>query len=182
MSSKRTAPAGASIRPEFTALATAVGVALAAPVVAQDAGVDETVDEVVVEGELLQRKLDSGKFTAPLLDTPKSVTIIPQALIEEQNATNLVEALRNVPGVTFNAGEGGAPQGDNLKIRGFDAGADCLQRLWDASHNASIRAQDLPAILPAATAVPIGFRHAIFQRHMGAAPRRNRRRRPVFWP
>ena len=29
-----------------------------------------------------------------------------------------------MPGITFNAGEGGQPAGDNLKIRGFDAGSD----------------------------------------------------------
>lgn len=67
---------------------------------------------------------DSLEFTAPLLDTPKSVTVVPAALIEARAAHSLVEALRNVPGVTFNAGEGGQPAGDNLKIRGFDAGAD----------------------------------------------------------
>lgn len=66
----------------------------------------------------------SMKFTAPLVDTPKSVTVVSASLIEERGARSLVEALRNVPGVTFNAGEGGQPAGDNLKIRGFDAGAD----------------------------------------------------------
>ena len=46
--------------------------------------------------------------------------------------------------------------------RGLDAGQDCLQRLCDRGHNARrFRAQDLPAIVPAATAGPIGFRHAL---------------------
>jgi catecholate siderophore receptor len=45
-------------------------------------------------------------------------------LIAETGSTSLVDALRTVPGITFNAGEGGQPAGDNLKIRGFDAYAD----------------------------------------------------------
>jgi catecholate siderophore receptor len=84
----------------------------------------DALDEVVVEGHHYDQSARSRKFTAPLLDTPKSVSIIPAALAEERGATSLVDALRNVPGVTFNAGEGGQPAGDNLKIRGFDAGAD----------------------------------------------------------
>ncbi len=110
---------------KLSVVAAAVAMVVAAPAIAAgEQTSDESLDEVVVEGELLRRDARGEKFTAPLLDTPKSVTIVPARLIEEQNATNLVEALRNVPGVTFNAGEGGAPQGDNLKIRGFDAGAD----------------------------------------------------------
>ena len=50
--------------------------------------------------------------------------MISQALIAETGSTSLVDALRTVPGITFNAGEGGQPAGDNLKIRGFDAGSD----------------------------------------------------------
>ncbi|WP_177313575.1 TonB-dependent receptor plug domain-containing protein, partial [Burkholderia ubonensis] len=53
----------------------------------------------------------SAKFTAPLVDTPKSVTVIPQELIRNSGATTLTEALRTVPGITFGAGEGGNPLG-----------------------------------------------------------------------
>src|SRR5690606_16489129 len=84
----------------------------------------DALETIVVEGRAHRSESRSAKFTAPLLDTPKSVTVIPASLIEERGATSLVEALKSVPGVTFNAGEGGAPAGDNLKIRGFDAGAD----------------------------------------------------------
>ena len=80
--------------------------------------------DVVVTGEVTQPEPTSSKFTAPLIDTPKSVTVISQALIAETGSTSLVDALRTVPGITFNAGEGGQPAGDNLKIRGFDAGSD----------------------------------------------------------
>ena len=110
-----------------SAVATAVSMALVsgfASAQQENNVVAETEDEVVIEGRIYRSEISSDKFTAPLLDTPKSVAIVPAALISEQGGTSLVDALKNVPGVTFNAGEGGQPAGDNLKIRGFDAGAD----------------------------------------------------------
>ncbi|HEX5095544.1 MAG TPA: TonB-dependent receptor, partial [Acidimicrobiia bacterium] len=109
--------------PARKALAGAVGLALiSGTALAQNPRPDP--DEVVVTGKGAPLESASTKFTAPLIDTPKSVTVIPQSLIAETGATTLVDALRTVPGITFNAGEGGQPAGDNLKIRGFDAGAD----------------------------------------------------------
>lgn len=66
----------------------------------------------------------SPKYTQPLRDIPQSITVIPRAVIEQQNATTLRDVLRNVPGVTIQAGEGGVPAGDNLTIRGFSARTD----------------------------------------------------------
>jgi len=102
-------------------LASAVALGLASTAAFAQSGPQA---DIVVTGEAARRELSSSKFTAPLIDTPKSVTIISQALIAETGSTTLVDALRTVPGITFNAGEGGQPAGDNLKIRGFDAGAD----------------------------------------------------------
>lgn len=59
-----------------------------------------------------------GKITQEISDIPQAITVIPEALLEDQNATTLKEGLRNVPGLTFNAGEGGRI-GDNMNIRGF---------------------------------------------------------------
>jgi catecholate siderophore receptor len=66
----------------------------------------------------------SPKYTAPLRDTPRTISIIPRAVIEQQGATSLTEVLRNVPGLTVVAGEGGNPAGDNLTLRGFSARND----------------------------------------------------------
>ena len=66
----------------------------------------------------------SPKYTAPLRDTPRSITVVPQQVIKDTGATSLQDALRMVPGVTFGAGEGGNPQGDRPFIRGFDAQGD----------------------------------------------------------
>lgn len=68
--------------------------------------------------------LSSPKYTQPLLDTPQTVTIISKEVIEEQGATTLRDVLRNVPGLTITAGEGGTPAGDNLTLRGFSARND----------------------------------------------------------
>jgi catecholate siderophore receptor len=131
MVAPKTAGKAAARFPSPTVLASAVGLALASTGAAAQAPTDEragtedpALETVLVEGRLQQTDARSTKFTAPLLDTPKSVAVVPAALLEERGATSLVEALKSVPGVTFNAGEGGQPAGDNLKIRGFDAGAD----------------------------------------------------------
>lgn len=64
----------------------------------------------------------SDKFTAPLLDTPRSVTVIPAELIKETQATTLSDALRTVPGISFKGGDAfGAPGGDHPTMRGFDS-------------------------------------------------------------
>ena len=44
--------------------------------------------------------------------------------MQEQGVTSLQEALRNVTGISFQTGEGGGAQGNNLSIRGFNARND----------------------------------------------------------
>ena len=65
----------------------------------------------------------SAKYTVPILDTPQSVSVVPQQIMAEQNTTTLRDALRNVAGISLAAGEGSS-QGDNLTIRGFTARND----------------------------------------------------------
>ncbi|MFJ3460145.1 TonB-dependent receptor [Achromobacter spanius] len=66
-------------------------------------------------------RVQSGKFTEPLLDTPQSITVVPRAVLEEQQAKSLQDVLRNVPGITFSSGEGNLGWGDMFTIRGFSA-------------------------------------------------------------
>ena len=68
--------------------------------------------------------LDSPKYTEPLRDIPQTITVIDKETIKEQGATTLRDVLKNVPGLTVVAGEGGAPAGDNLTLRGFSARND----------------------------------------------------------
>lgn len=65
--------------------------------------------------------VSSAKITTPLLDAPQSITVVPKAVLEEQNAQSLQEVLRNVPGITFMSGEGNLGWGDLFSIRGFAA-------------------------------------------------------------
>lgn len=76
--------------------------------------------------EVIERTapLSSPKYTEPLRDIPQTITVIPKEVIEQQGATTLRDVLRNVPGLTMTAGEGGAPAGDNLTLRGFSARND----------------------------------------------------------
>jgi catecholate siderophore receptor len=67
-----------------------------------------------------------SRLTAPLLSTPQTVNVVTQTLIREQNSGTVAEALRNVAGITFRAGEGGN-QGDTPYIRGFSAQNDVFR-------------------------------------------------------
>jgi len=69
--------------------------------------------------------MTSPKFTQALRDIPQTIAIIPKEIIQLQGATTLRDVLRNVPGITFQAGEGGGGlPGDNFTMRGFSAGND----------------------------------------------------------
>jgi catecholate siderophore receptor len=77
---------------------------------------------VAVSGE--RPAPSSSRFTEPLRDIPQTITVVPAAVIEAQGATTLRDVLRNVTGISVQAGEGGVPAGDNLSIRGFNARTD----------------------------------------------------------
>lgn len=66
-------------------------------------------------------EVSSPKFTQPLLDTPQTIAIISNKVLQQQRATTLSQALRNTPGVTFLLGENGnTATGDSIFMRGFD--------------------------------------------------------------
>ncbi|WP_347474036.1 TonB-dependent siderophore receptor [Acinetobacter thermotolerans] len=84
----------------------------------------ETIHQEVAAEKEPSLKVDNSankKFVAPLLDTPKSVSVISKQLIEDTQVTTLADALRNVPGITLGAGEGGNPNGDRPFIRGYNS-------------------------------------------------------------
>ena len=56
------------------------------------------------------------QFTAPLIDTPKTVQVITEEVMEQTGATSLTEALKTTPGITFGSGEGGNPSGDRNAV------------------------------------------------------------------
>jgi catecholate siderophore receptor len=64
-----------------------------------------------------------GRMPQTQRDIPQSLTIVPETLILDRGADTLKDALRNVPGLTFNAGEGGRI-GDNFTLRGYSVVGD----------------------------------------------------------
>ncbi|MGJ7914113.1 TonB-dependent receptor [Massilia sp. LXY-6] len=91
---------------------------------APDNAIDQSIPTVQVSGANQAPVSANAKFTAPLLDTPKSVTVVSSEVISQTGAVSLTDALRTVPGITIGAGEGGNPVGDNLFIRGYNAQTD----------------------------------------------------------
>ncbi len=61
--------------------------------------------------------------TTKVLNTPQSIDVVPHEVITQQGVSSLQDALKNVPGITLNAGEGGS-HGDQVNLRGFSAGDD----------------------------------------------------------
>ena len=76
--------------------------------------------EVSADGPAM---ISSPKYTELLRDTPQTISVIDNQVLEQQGVNTLRDALRNVAGISLAAGEGGA-QGDNLTIRGFSARND----------------------------------------------------------
>ena len=69
-------------------------------------------------------RLSSNKFTEPVLNTPRTITVLTKEVLEDKNATSLREIGRSTAGVTLGTGEGGNAFGDRFFIRGFDARND----------------------------------------------------------
>ena len=79
-----------------------------------------TMVEVSADGPQM---ISSPKYTELLRDTPQTISVIDDQVLQQQGANTLRDALRNVAGISLAAGEGGA-QGDNLTIRGFSGRND----------------------------------------------------------
>jgi catecholate siderophore receptor len=79
---------------------------------------DGNLTEVVVTGHP-----EISAFATTLQDTAQNVTVVPQQVLTEQAVSSVQDALKNVPGITLNAGEGGT-HGDNINLRGFAASDD----------------------------------------------------------
>ena len=95
---------------------------LNAQTVLSDVEVIEKTEKVDYTQNYKVDKSSSSKVTQDLVDTPQTISVITKKVMEEQQATTLVEALRNTPGITLNLGENGNTNAkDNINMRGFDA-------------------------------------------------------------
>ncbi|MBP7451339.1 MAG: catecholate siderophore receptor Fiu [Ottowia sp.] len=124
-SRKHAATRPVSRTPTASLATTAALMALAAPVMAQTGGTTDTLPEVKVQSNAdagyTPEQAASPKFTAPLVDTPQTITVIRKEVLQDQGATSLTDALRNSPGITFQLGENGnTATGDAVYMRGYD--------------------------------------------------------------
>ncbi|HAU5562444.1 TPA: catecholate siderophore receptor Fiu [Serratia fonticola] len=107
----------------FTGLC--IGISPAAALAADNAN-KKTDDTLVVTAQTpslyAPNTSADPKFTRPLVDTTRTMTVIPDQVIKDQGVNNLTDALKNVPGVgAFYAGENGSSStGDAVYMRGMD--------------------------------------------------------------
>jgi catecholate siderophore receptor len=117
----------AKSRAPLTSAAVGLASVMFGGVVAAQEADQVTLDPIDVEtakgSPYNPTSLGLTRIPTPILDTPQSITVVPQQLIRDQRVNTLQEALRNVPGITFQAAEGGV-QGDAFNIRGFTARND----------------------------------------------------------
>ena len=81
-------------------------------------------ESVDVAGAIPLPTPSSAKYAKPLTEVPQTIAVIPADVMQTQGVTTLSEALRNVPGITLQAGEGGGASntsGDMFNLRGFSA-------------------------------------------------------------
>ena len=86
---------------------------------------DYLPSEIVVSGERGGYGIDDGstatKTSTPLIDVPQGISFITEDQLEDQSIRQLNEALRYVPGVSLETGEG---HRDEVFIRGQETTAD----------------------------------------------------------
>lgn len=107
----------------FTGLC--IGISPAASLAA-DTSTKKTDDTLVVNAQTPSLYAPNAsadpKFSRPLVDTTRTMTVISDQVIKDQGVNNLTDALKNVPGVgAFYAGENGSSStGDAVYMRGMD--------------------------------------------------------------
>ena len=140
-----TSPATRGLRPGIGAmgvcvtsvlgLTTAHADSATADSTSTDGSSSKSLQEVTITGV---RSLLHEKLADDPQDTPQSLTLVSERLMQAQAATRLEDALKNVPGITLNAGEGAA-RGDTVNLRGFSAFNDFF---LDGVRDAAIYTRD----------------------------------------
>ena len=102
-------------RPHALTLALA---ALSAPAWAQTVDVERVEITGTVPPYQAPERASSTKSDAPLLLTPQSIQVVPRAVLNDQKALTLTDAVRNVSGVGSDFGFNGSAQ-PLLILRGF---------------------------------------------------------------
>ena len=82
----------------------------------------------------------------PIQDTPLSIEVVPQEVLEDRNVRELGDALETVPGVVEAGGRGASLFGPNFKIRGFDVGDGLFRDGIPTNTLAPLSANDLERV------------------------------------
>ena len=142
------------------------------------------LDEVAVYGQK-RTTIYATRVNAPLEQTPLSVNIVPQEVLQQQQAISLEDALINVSGVSKFGSYG---LSDNINIRGFDIGlsggaenyrvnglmlrtpfSDYVEEVQVLKGPASILYGDVEpgGIVNFVTKKPLGYNHASLEFKLG---------------
>ena len=95
----------------------------------QAASASATLPAVRITGEADRRDFQAGRSSVggkrptAVRDIAQEVVVVNKALMQSQGAASFADALRNVPGITIGAAEGGQI-GNNINLRGFTARTD----------------------------------------------------------
>src|SRR5688572_9672502 len=135
----------------------------ATPAAAQSAP-ERTLPEVKVESapENTNFRTDTSRTgtrtETPLRDIPQFINTVPQSLIRSQNATSLQDALRNVPGISYAAAEGGTSANQVFYLRGFPLNQDIfIDGVRDlGEYNRDLFATDSVEVLKGSSALMFG--------------------------
>lgn len=108
------------------AVSLAPGLAMADDTKKPDSAQLETVKvqaEQAQRGSYTAGSTTLGKQKQALKDIPQAISVVTRQLISDQGDVNMKDVLKNVSGITFQAGEGGRA-GDSIILRGFAAFGD----------------------------------------------------------
>lgn len=100
-----------------------------------DDGDEDDAAQITVNGV---RSVARDKLAEDVSKAPQSITVVNHEVLVQQATSRLEDALRNVPGITLNAGEGAA-RGDTVNLRGFPAFNDFF---LDGVRDAAIYTRD----------------------------------------
>ena len=115
----RVAITGTDAPPVVAVTATGLAVTLGEAIVgAEDDAIQVVVTGEQDEGYRVPNASVGTRTDTPLRDVPQSITVIPQQVIEDQQATRLFEVLQNAPGV-FQGGVSPRTYSNVFNIRGF---------------------------------------------------------------
>ena len=122
-------PIAAAVILMFSGAGAALAQQPAAPEAAQ--APTQTMPEVKVtappdggQGFKIEPSRGPLRTETPLRDIPQFMNVVPETLLRQEAATSLADALRNVPGITYTAAEGGVTASSILWLRGFPVAGD----------------------------------------------------------